>query len=373
MSTKEIYSFGTTPITCYAFNKDRTRLALCPNTNEVHIYKNVGGKWTVSCVLDEHAQRVNGIDWAPDSNRIVTCSADRNAYVWVEQEGAWKPTLVILRINRAATQVKWSPKETKFAVGSGARLISVCYFEQENDWWVSKHIKKPLRSTVTSLDWHPNNVLIAAGSTDFKARVFSAYIKEVDEKPAATPWGKKMTFGNMMAEFSTGGGGWVHNVSFSANGDRLAWVGHDSSVSIVDVTIGLTPSFIKTNFLPFLSCTWVTDNSILVGGHDCCPMIFSYDCNGKVVFVSKLDEKKEQATAKISAMKHFKSLDDKGTSSDDNETKVSTTHQNTISQVSIFAGTKSKTTKFATAAVDGQIIIWDVKSLESSIAGLRIN
>lgn len=24
--------------------------------------------------------------------------------------------------------------EDKFAVGSGARLISVCYFEQENDW-----------------------------------------------------------------------------------------------------------------------------------------------------------------------------------------------------------------------------------------------
>ena len=85
--------------------------------------------------------------------------------------------------------------ENKFAVGSGARLISVCYFEQENDWWVSKHVKKPIRSTVNCLAWHPNNVLLAAGSTDFKARVFSAYIKEVEGKPEATPWGKKMTFG----------------------------------------------------------------------------------------------------------------------------------------------------------------------------------
>ena len=57
-----------------------------------------------------------------------------------------------------------------------------------------------------SLDWHPNNVLLASGSSDFKARVFSAYIKEVDEKPAATSWGKKMTFGNLMAEYSNGGG-----------------------------------------------------------------------------------------------------------------------------------------------------------------------
>lgn len=75
-----------------------------------------------------------GIDWAPKSDRIVTCGADRNAYVWSQKEGVWKPTLVILRINRAATFVKWSPLENKFAVGSGARLISVCYFESENDW-----------------------------------------------------------------------------------------------------------------------------------------------------------------------------------------------------------------------------------------------
>lgn len=37
---------------------------------------------------------------------------------------------MLLRINRAATCVKWSPDEKKFAVGSGARLISICYFEK---------------------------------------------------------------------------------------------------------------------------------------------------------------------------------------------------------------------------------------------------
>lgn len=76
-----------------------------------------------------------GIDWAPESNRIVTCASDRNAYVWTLKDGVWKPTLVLVRINRAATCVKWSPLENKFALGSGARLISVCYFEEENDWW----------------------------------------------------------------------------------------------------------------------------------------------------------------------------------------------------------------------------------------------
>lgn len=66
----------------------------------------------------------------------MTCGTDRNAYVWTLKGRTWKPTLVILRINRAARCVRWAPSENKFAVGSGSRVISICYFEQENDWWV---------------------------------------------------------------------------------------------------------------------------------------------------------------------------------------------------------------------------------------------
>ena len=47
---------------------------------------------------------------------------------------------------------------------------------------MSRLLKKPIRSTVLSVDWHPNNVLLAAGSADMKARVFSAYIKDVDKR-----------------------------------------------------------------------------------------------------------------------------------------------------------------------------------------------
>lgn len=71
----------------------------------------------------------------------------------------------------------------------------------------------------------------------FLCRVFSAYIKEVDEKPASTPWGSKMPFGQLMSEFGgAGSGGWVHSVSFSASGNRLAWVSHDSTVSVADAS-----------------------------------------------------------------------------------------------------------------------------------------
>ena len=82
-------------------------------------------------------------------------------------------------------------------MGSGAKIISICYYETGMDWWVAKHIKKPLKSTVTCLDWHPNNVLLAAGSTDFKVRVYSGFIKDIEERPSETAWGKKMPMGQV--------------------------------------------------------------------------------------------------------------------------------------------------------------------------------
>ena len=63
-----------------------------------------------------------------------------------------------------------------------ARAIAVCWFDSESNWWTSKLLKKPIRSTVLCIDWHPNNVLLASGSADMKARVLSAYIKDVDKR-----------------------------------------------------------------------------------------------------------------------------------------------------------------------------------------------
>ena len=48
------------------------------------------------------------------------------------------------------------------------KIVFIFFFEQEHDWWVAKNIKKPLKSTITTVDWHPNNVLLAAGSSGFK-------------------------------------------------------------------------------------------------------------------------------------------------------------------------------------------------------------
>ena len=119
-----------------------------------------------------------------------------------------------------------------------------------------------------------------------------------------------------MAEFSNSlhGGGWVHSVSFSADGNRLAWVGHDSSLSVADATRGMAIYKLKTAYLPLLvrnislvgtsekplatqslptykfdpkSCIWVSPTSIVAAGHDCTPLVFSVDGSGQVAFTCR--------------------------------------------------------------------------------------
>uniref|UniRef100_F7BE06 Actin-related protein 2/3 complex subunit n=1 Tax=Monodelphis domestica TaxID=13616 RepID=F7BE06_MONDO len=363
------HSFLIEPISCHAWNKDRTQIAICPNNHEVHIYKKEGTKWAKAHELKEHNGQVTGIYLAP-KKPILPWGEKPNAYVWTLKGNIWKPTLVILRINRAARCVRWSPKENKFAVGSGSRVISICYFEQENDWWVCKHIKKPIRSTVLSLDWHPNNVLLAAGSCDFKCRIFSAYIKEVEERPSPTPWGSKMPFGELMFE-SSSSCGWVHSVCFSDSGNRMAWVSHDSTVCLADANKKMAVASLASETLPLLALTFITENSLVAAGHDCFPMLFTYDgASGVLSFGGRLDVPKQNSQRGMTARERFQSLDKRASS--DSSAGLDTLHKNSVSQISVLTGGKAKCSQFCTTGMDGGMSIWDVKSLESALKDLKI-
>jgi len=299
MSHSEVHQFGVVPITAHSFSADRQQVAICQNTGKVQIYHLQNDGWALEHTLVDHDKLVTSIDIAPKTGRILTCSQDRNAYVWTfdSQVGIYKPTLVLLRINRAATFARWSPNEDKFAVASGARCISVCYFEEDNDWWVSKHIKKPIRSTVLSIDWHPNNVLLASGSADMKARVFSAFVKGVDKKPPPSVWGDKFPFNTVCGEFSNGTGGWIHSVAFSPSGDALAFTGHDSSINIAyPAADGGPPALInvRTTNLPLLSLMWQSETRVIAVGHDCSPMLFETTNGSDWHFSQSLDQGKKK-------------------------------------------------------------------------------
>ena len=60
-------------ITLFLFPSE---IALSPNNNEVHVYQKLkNSEWKLLDVLTGHDLLITSIDWAPKSDRIVTCSA----------------------------------------------------------------------------------------------------------------------------------------------------------------------------------------------------------------------------------------------------------------------------------------------------------
>ncbi|KAK4147636.1 WD40-repeat-containing domain protein [Dichotomopilus funicola] len=363
MAPPEVHHLFHNPIADHSFSADRNTLAIARDTT-VELYGRAGNAFKLQDELKGHDKTVTSLDIAPNSGRIVSCSQDRNALVWEPTPQGYKPTLVLLRINRAATFVRWSPSETKFAVGSGDRLIAVCYFEQENDWWVSKHLKKPIRSTVTTLAWHPNSVLLAAGSTDAHARVFSSFIKGVDARPDPTAWGERLPFNTVCGEYLNNSAGWVHSVAFSPSGDALAFAAHDSSITVVYPSAPEQPPkaviSINTQLLPFMSLIWNGEAEIIAAGHGCEPYRFNGGIEGwqlsgalEAKALGGSGDQREE-----SALNMFRQMDLKGKVKDD--TQLKTTHQNTVTTIRAYETAGDAVRKFSSSGVDGRVVIWNV-------------
>ncbi|CAI7652172.1 unnamed protein product [Penicillium manginii] len=361
MAAPQVHHLFHAPIADHSFSSDRQTLAVA-RENNVELYQSSGNKFTLSDELKGHEKTVTSVDIAPNSGRIVTCSQDRNAYVWEQTPSGWKPTLVLLRINRAATFVRWSPSEQKFAVGSGARVIAVCYFEEENDWWISKHLKKPIRSTITTLAWHPNSVLLAAGSTDSHARVFSSFIKGIDTRPEPSAWGERLPFNTICGEYLNDSAGWIQGVSFSPSGNALAFTGHDSSVTVVYPSAPEQPPRamlnISTRLLPLNSLIWNGENEIIAAGHDCEPFRFRGDESGWQLAGSLENKDGDGAggAREESALNMFRQMDLKGQAQ--SNTKLKSTHQNTVNAVRVFQENDGQVSSFSTSGVDGRVVIW---------------
>lgn len=90
----------------------------------------------VNIIIHQHDLLVSSIDWSHITDKIVSCSHDRNAFVWTfdKDSKSWKPSLVILRIDKAAIDVKWSLDGLRFAVTSGAKCVPVCIYDSPSDW-----------------------------------------------------------------------------------------------------------------------------------------------------------------------------------------------------------------------------------------------
>ncbi|ODV86194.1 hypothetical protein CANARDRAFT_175128 [[Candida] arabinofermentans NRRL YB-2248] len=359
------FTLSKGPIYSHCFSSNKKFVAITKENN-VEIYDlSIVGNPKLITILKHHDKTITALDINSDG-LIVTCSQDRNALVWEPTssgDGEYKPTLVLLRINRAATTVKWSPNGKKFAVGSSARVIAICYFELENDWWISKHIKKPLKSTILSLDWHENSVLLSCGSSDGHVRVFSTFIKSVDSKPTPTIWGERLPFQTLCLDCKIGS--WIHDVKFDPNYQFLSCIGHDSTINFIYPGVGDLEIEnlikLKTSNLPFKSILFINEMKVVVGGYDCYPIVYEFDGSKwfKSYSIDDPSTKNQINNENQSALNMFRQMDLKG-KNDTVSSALLTIHQNTINELRPFQSDSNGILRFSSCGNDGKIVIFDV-------------
>jgi actin related protein 2/3 complex subunit 1A/1B len=283
--------------------------------------------------------------------------------------------------------VKWSPAGNKFAVGSGAKCVPICQFEERNDWWISKMIKKH-SSTVLSLAWCCNNKFIVTGACDNKCRVFSAYVAGLDsaeDDGFGEVWAKQHEFGELLCEFDANA--WVNAVAWSPNAFRLSFATHASSISFVQILAGSKPivQTLALKGLPFLETRFLTDNAVVAAGYDNAPYLFSAsgsDAEPKWAYTDILDKEDKKTaptsaapaqSATKSALKTFQDATARGitaSSSQKKDTQAPAAPEKTYRHSNAICclytqpnADGAPITTFWTSGLDGRVLFWDTKKL----------
>ena len=79
MSAPEVHHLFHSPIADHSFSTDKQTLAVARDSN-VELYKTSGSKFSLTDELKGHEKTVTGVDVAPNSGRIVTCSQGKSPF-----------------------------------------------------------------------------------------------------------------------------------------------------------------------------------------------------------------------------------------------------------------------------------------------------
>jgi len=216
------------------------------------------------------------------------------------------------------------------------------------------------------VDWSPNSALLIAGGSDFKCRIFSGYIPEVDAETTigdnyTQTWGDNCTkFGNILAEFDQSRG-WIEACRFSQSGLRFAFAGHDSTVHFGEIKDGkVDVQTILRRDLPIRAIAFLSDNTAVGGGYDNVPIVYEY--KGRWEETGPLDKGKTVSKAPVSktafdsSLGKFETTGKLGKSTGADDIALPFRHQNIINDIVV-----QNETKFTTSAIDGRILHWNIK------------
>lgn len=359
------------PVTCHAWNKDGTQVALCPNTSEIQIYKVNGKDKELLHTLCEHTQVVSGIDWDPICDRIVSCSHDRNAYVWEKnQEGQWVPVLVQLRLRTAATSCRWSSSGTRFVVTTGAQKLRVCYYDTNHNWWQSMSLATAGRgeSTCFKAEFMPGDVrvLVAQGNGHCSLITTDEAEASAMKQKAKGKGVDKKKYNYVLTSLQTQG--WTNCCAVSPSG---AWIAYSSQDSVMYIVKGdeLTNTKGKITGLPFnglplTSLAFLSETAVVGAGFDCQPRLFYY--NGSawedlgLIDVPEVHESAAGGGATNSIASRMSQFGGKAV------TKATTIHSNVVLEV------RRRGNTFTTCSNDGTLGIWPLDKIQAHFQGKKL-
>ena len=222
-------------INILSFNKDFTQVALSKKDNIIYIYSiNDFMKpetWKELYKLKSHYQYISGLDWCPETNRILSCSYDKTSFVWDFAENKWTPSNVVITTKLGYLCCKWNKRGDKFCEGTSAKQLFIGYYNSDTKWWMGVSIKGH-KSSVVTCEIDPTSLYVISGSTDLRVHVSSCYLPEIDDpflseeqKASAQPMGTNLY------EFKENS--WINSVTWLPNDLLGLAASQDAIISVI--------------------------------------------------------------------------------------------------------------------------------------------
>lgn len=188
-----------------------------------------------------HSGPVYGVDFSPDEELLLSCSADGTIRLWSTE---MKANLVSYRgHNNPVWDVKWCPQ--------GAYFASACHDRTARLWVTDRTY--PLRifsghaTDVDVLQWHPNCHYIATGSSDKSLRLWDVRTGDC-------------------VRLLVGHHGTVTSLAFSPDGKTLASGADNGTVMLWDIAQGKKLVTLYGHGMAVNSLSFCAEGSLLASG-----------------------------------------------------------------------------------------------------------
>eukprot|EP00887_Chlorella_sp_A99_P007732 scaffold20.g7732.t1 len=382
--------------------------------NEVLVFQRRAGgggsEWQqTACLGEAHEAAVSSLAWfASDEGgteaKLASSGHDRNAFVFERQaaeasasgrgddeESPWLAgELVVTKLSLAALALAVAPCGRKLALGSGDKLVSLCYWEESKRLWAPKLIRKRHQSAVMGVAFHPSGALLATVSADCRLRLLNGVVPAVD-KGVAPPALGASRLGDALVEAPLPG--WGLAAAFSPRGGALAAASQGGLTLLDGIDVrdpstweaaAATQQQLALPSLPLKALAFLSDSLLVGGGFDCRPQLFRRAADGTWAFARQLSGLRLQqrgggggaaaAKGKLAGRIHmFESHAAAagatsggsragGSGSGDGEAskEESGMHQSCIIGVQALPPAAGGPLRFLTASLDGRVAEWEV-------------